>query len=774
MADQNDALVSSPFIENVQSSSPFESHITTRSGQAPAPLPSSSSAAGTHTPTRAAARRSTTLQTTPFSTARKLPLDRFATPASARSRAFASPLKTPSLAAAGISESGIAGDERSLRELVRTLSFQLASLRDDYELARLKNEQTVRDLQTQMGERDRTVTKLKSDNAFLYSRHTQQVADLADAKTEARKTQQELEETVRKLRDELAEAHDASGVAARTAASQRKAIELEVKSQTAAAQSAMESQQKITRELVQTRKKLEEERLRAVDLEAEVDALKTRLVNRSTNKGSETTDSDADACVQAGLAEQITRIRELETALATARQRIQQLEDDKVVVAVVEDEKQALLRQLASADQLRVQLVETELRLADAQAAQDRWALFLVQSDLGFRAPEDVVRALMQARAENVSLLARIGRLEADSASALLVADNMRVQIDTLATENTELAARADKEAETAAQHKREAELATSEVTLLREQLKSYDTEEALLQKKEPDTLKVERIRELEALVDNYRKERSEFLQRLAAKPDLSANNSTEPLTPLKRKLTPYGSDERVAELTRKARVLQTELDQLRIENTRLTQELSVQAAQLAKAEKTKALRVRVLELKDNPASRHEAIKQTMLTALKKENTALLAQVERRAQEKNRPLVPYASLEVLRAEMRELNDTLAEKNKRMERLKQVFARKSQEFRETVFALLGYRVDLLPNKKVRATSIYAQSDEHSFTFVPDPRGRTIKFTGVDDTGPLKDEYNNLISFWIKERQDIPCFLAALNLELYDKTAKTSRL
>ncbi|KAF5094411.1 hypothetical protein D0Z03_002094 [Geotrichum reessii] len=625
-----------------------------------------------------------------------------------------------------------------------------------------------------MGERDRTVTKLKSDNAFLYSRHTQQVADLADAKTEARKTQQELEETVRKLRDELAEAHDASGVAARTAASQRKAIELEVKSQTAAAQSAMESQQKITRELVQTRKKLEEERLRAVDLEAEVDALKTRLVNRSTNKGSETTDSDADACVQAGLAEQITRIRELETALATARQRIQQLEDDKVVVAVVEDEKQALLRQLASADQLRVQLVETELRLADAQAAQDRWALFLVQSDLGFRAPEDVVRALMQARAENVSLLARIGRLEADSASALLVADNMRVQIDTLATENTELAARADKEAETAAQHKREAELATSEVTLLREQLKSYDTEEALLQKKEPDTLKVERIRELEALVDNYRKERSEFLQRLAAKPDLSANNSTEPLTPLKRKLTPYGSDERVAELTRKARVLQTELDQLRIENTRLTQELSVQAAQLAKAEKTKALRVRVLELKDNPASRHEAIKQTMLTALKKENTALLAQVERRAQEKNRPLVPYASLEVLRAEMRELNDTLAEKNKRMERLKQVFARKSQEFRETVFALLGYRVDLLPNKKVRATSIYAQSDEHSFTFVPDPRGRTIKFTGVDDTGPLKDEYNNLISFWIKERQDIPCFLAALNLELYDKTAKTSRL
>ena len=89
-------------------------------------------------------------------------------------------------------------------------------------------------------------------------------------------------------------------------------------------------------------------------------------------------------------------------------------------------------------------------------------------------------------------------------------------------------------------------------------------------------------------------------------------------------------------------------------------------AAQLAKAEKTKALRVRVLELKDNPAARHEAVKQTMLTALKKENAALLAQVERRAQEKNRPLVPYASpaIEVLRAEMRELNDTLAEKTER--------------------------------------------------------------------------------------------------------------
>ncbi|KAF5102909.1 hypothetical protein D0Z00_000167 [Geotrichum galactomycetum] len=762
MADQNDALASSPFIDNVQSS-PFVPHFVASSSGGAAP------SAGAHTPTRAA-RRSTTLQTTPLSTARKRTFDRFATPASVRSRGFASPLNPPRLAGAADSGSASNGDDdKSLRELVRTLNFQLASLRDDGELARLKHDQASRDFQAQLDERDRAIAKLKADNSFLYSRHTEQVANLAAIKTAAHDAQQALETRVRELRDELAQAHDASGAAARTAAGQRKAVELEVRSQMAAAQSAVETQQKTARELAQTRKKLEAEQLRAVDLEAEVDALKTRLVNNNNNSASES--SGAAARVQAELSEQVTRISELETALAHANQRVQQLEDDKVVVAVVEDEKQALLRQLADADTLRVQLVEAELRLADAQAEQDRWALFLAQSDLSFRAPEDVVRALMQARAEKVGLLARVGRLEADAAGAVLAADGMRGQIDTLAAETAELAARAEKQEETAIQYKREAELATSEVALLREQLQSYDTEESVLQKKNPDTLKTERISELETLVDNYRKERTELLQKLATKSNLTANSDS--MSPLKRKLTPYGSDERVAELTRKARTLQTELDELRVENTRLTQELSVQAAQLTKAEKTKALRVRVLELKDNPAARHEAVKQTMLTALKKENAALLAQVERRAQEKNRPLVPYASLEVLRAEMRELNDTLAEKTKRMERLKQVFARKSQEFRETVYALLGYRVDLLPNKKVRATSVYAPSEEHSFTFVPDPRGRTIKFTGIDDAGPLKDEYDNLISFWIKERQDISCFLAALNLELYDKTARASR-
>jgi len=771
MVDQNDALVSSPFIENVQSS-PFVPNFVANSSEGPAP----SSAAGTHTPTRAA-RRSTTLQTTPLSTARKRAFDRFATPASVRSRAFASPLKTPSLV--GASDSGsLAGttgsngdDEKSLRELVRTLNFQVASLRDDCELARLKHDQASRDLQAQLDERDRAIAKLKADNAFLYSRNSEQVANLAAIKAASHDAQQALESKVRELRDELAQAHDASGAAARTAAGQRKAVELEVKSQMAAAQSAMETQQKTARELAQTRKKLETEQLRAVDLEAEVDALKSRLAQVSNNSANES--NGTASRVQAELSEQVTRISELEAALAHANQRVQQLEDDKVVVAVVEDQKQVLLRQLADADSLRVQLVEAELRLADAQAEQDRWALFLAQSNLGFRAPEDVVRALMQARAEKVGLIACVGRLEADAAGAVLAADGMRAQIDTLAAENAELVARAEKQEETATQYKRQAELATSEVALLREQLQSYDTEETVLQKKDPDTLKTKRISELETLVDNYRKERAELLLKLAAKSDINASPGASPLTPLKRKLTPYGSDERVAELTRKARTLQTELDELRVENTRLTQELSVQAAQLAKAEKTKALRVRVLELKDNPAARHEAVKQTMLTALKKENAALLAQVERRAQEKNRPLVPYASLEVLRAEMRELNDTLAEKTKRMERLKQVFARKSQEFRETIYALLGYRVDLLPNKKVRATSIYAPSEEHSFTFVPDPRGRTIKFTGIDDAGPLKDEYDNLISFWIKERQDIPCFLAALNLELYDKTARASR-
>jgi len=80
---------------------------------------------------------------------------------------------------------------------------------------------------------------------------------------------------------------------------------------------------------------------------------------------------------------------------------------------------------------------------------------------------------------------------------------------------------------------------------------------------------------------------------------------------------------------------------------------------------------LRVLQLKDNPTERHEIIKRERLDALKKENTDLLAQLEGRPG--GAKLVPMSTLENSRMDVKEMEKVVAEKEKRMMRLKEVRA-----------------------------------------------------------------------------------------------------
>lgn len=154
----------------------------------------------------------------------------------------------------------------------------------------------------------------------------------------------------------------------------------------------------------------------------------------------------------------------------------------------------------------------------------------------------------------------------------------------------------------------------------------------------------------------------------------------------MKRKLTPFSSGERVAELTRKARSLQVELDEAKAKLETQEKELvstkkQVELLELSKQLKEQKSAVRILELEDNPAARHEKVKQAMITALRKENEALLEQIsdlQSPSDDENRhnqsKLVPYSSLERLQNEIQQLNNTIADQTKRTERLKQVFSK----------------------------------------------------------------------------------------------------
>ena len=102
----------------------------------------------------------------------------------------------------------------------------------------------------------------------------------------------------------------------------------------------------------------------------------------------------------------------------------------------------------------------------------------------------------------------------------------------------------------------------------------------------------------------------------------------------------------------------------------------------------------RILQLKDNPTAREQAVKVATLNALREENAALLAQIEGNIEKSK--MVPRATLENVRAEVKEMERVVAEKEKRMTRLKEIWSAKSLEFREAVYSLLGWKLDFMQN------------------------------------------------------------------------------
>jgi mitotic spindle assembly checkpoint protein MAD1 len=319
----------------------------------------------------------------------------------------------------------------------------------------------------------------------------------------------------------------------------------------------------------------------------------------------------------------------------------------------------------------------------------------------------------------------------------------------------------------------RQKALAFKEVEYLREQLKTFESEDLTDQiqsHRQEQTHK--RIQELESLVNQYRKE----IQ--AANDELSKPKSdTLPgAVPLLKRPHQDERDEHLGQLSRKNRKLQSELSSAQQSVAVIQSELNATKAQLASLQATS--RTRVLTLRSNPTDDFQTLKYSIIATLRTENKALLAQLE--GVPHNAKVVPIDSLDAARVEIAALQKEVAEKEKMTLRLKQIWTLKSLEFREAVASLLGWKMDFMPNGRFRMTSLFhpGNKDGDGGAGV----GNSLIFDG--DTGTMKIaggaesdfamEIKGLIRFWVQERKEIPGFLAACTLEFYEKTTRALRM
>lgn len=517
--------------------------------------------------------------------------------------------------------------------------------------------------------------------------------------------------------------------------------------------------------------------------EIEVGNLETEILRLKAKSG----DSDTLNVIKRELTEQVAHIRKLESSNREQAGELKKLRKVHKSVEVVEEQKKTLETELQVMKDVQRELDQVQIQKQMLEDERRSWTSLLQREgqEDEFDSPEAVARALLRERIENASLVDKVGKLvpelsEKDEVIQNLTSAKANLQKE---TEKSRPSITASSDNKARLRLERQRALALKEVEYLRAQLKTFDTEETTMFPEDNhfDAQKAKQIQDLENLVDKYRNEIQTLHDDLSKAEQPAAPSSDNQNRGTKRSLEDDDEEsERIGLLSRKNRKLQNTLTTSQQQATLLQIELDATKSQL-NALQTRS-RTRILELRSNPTADAEAVKQSTLTALRAENAALLSQLQNAHLDVK--VVPISTLDNMKLDLQEMEKVVAEKEKRMRRLKEIWSAKSLEFREAVASVLGYKMDFMPNGRVRVTSMFdiSGSGTGGSDGVDSGVERSIIFDGENGTMKISGgpkslfalEIRDLIKFWVEERKEIPCFLAAMTLEFYERTTRAARM
>jgi chromosome segregation ATPase len=562
-----------------------------------------------------------------------------------------------------------------LRAQLNTVRYELETAKQDLEMKKLEHAQELRDAQNRADADFRKAQQAEATNTLTLKKNEALVKELSEAHTRASNERQALEKRLRQsqekaqsLQEEYDEVHEEMASSQRQNDHKYNTLQAEHKSLKESVEEIQTDLQSKVDTLQSTQKKLSQKEEEVGQLEAEVLRLKAI-----------TGDAETLDVIKRELSDQVNHIKKLETLTREQNTELKQYRKQHKAIEIVEEEKRSLQTKLHMMDEIERQLNEANLRKQILEEERDSWTSYLeaeaaTHGELQFDSPEDLARAFIQERIERTELLNKLGEIKPElmvkEANIQVLEDEkvkLQAEIQQLKTSGTGSAPNSN-EAKARARLERQKTLATKEVEFLRAQVKAFDDDEREMQPDTFDAAKSERIKELEDLVDQYRKEidalQKEF-NSIEKQPATAAAGQ-------KRSLETEDNDERLGELRRKNRQMQDDFTALQKKQKMIEAEYKAQHSQLKKLKESS--RTRVLELKSNPTADAEALKLSTVRNLREANTQLLAQLDNAQQPPS--TVPLSSLDAIRDELEELRTELASSNKKNHRLKQIWTAKS--------------------------------------------------------------------------------------------------
>ncbi|TIB36614.1 hypothetical protein E3P86_02441 [Wallemia ichthyophaga] len=457
------------------------------------------------------------------------------------------------------------------------------------------------------------------------------------------------------------------------------------------------------------------------------------------------------------LSKQSSINKHLESQNKSLNRDLNGLKEKSAKFDVLREEKLALSSKLKMLDRVSTQLSSVELERDSLLKEKEGWQDVLQPGE----SPATVTTLIAQLRLENATLRESVGSTNADKSGHSTELAQLLDQIDSLRKAEAQLQINVEKLTTSTTSQYRLLELSQQEVSSLKKQLDTILSEEETLNAHKLDTLHHDRMVGLEGLLQQHKSENEKLAREMF---NLSKSTTTDTSNEKAFQLKIDHAEQTIVSLKAEA---QEEIN-------KLAEQVAHLEHKVGRGE-FNCKNIRVLEMRDNPISQDYAIRSETLSALREENRMLLEEKEGREEnvmqsvQSTHPSLPLQTTLNHTKEIKTLEQQLSDKDKRMLRLKGIFSDKAAEFREAIYSLLGYRVQFLPNGRVRLNSAYAASESGGILFQ----------SNEDDQGTMKvedgglDGVEDLLRFWVNERESIPCFMANLCLELWDANERNER-
>lgn len=454
--------------------------------------------------------------------------------------------------------------------------------------------------------------------------------------------------------------------------------------------------------------------------------------------------------VTIALSDKVLRVQELEKELNSKKLEVTNLRQSIHNKVMLEEMVHDLEIKLAAAENREKEIPSLKAKISELEAELAKWVV--VASDFSTNPTRDSLRDYIEnLQTTELSTKLEINNLNASIQSSERALTSVKNELSSMKHANEKLESALQKLKVEVQVLRKKSILVSRERDSYRQQLDLYEkdltmtgmTTESL--NNEMCSQMKSRIKNLEDSLEEYRKH----------------------MNLLEGQLKEYqsGDPPENSELIQKLKDEIRSLEETNRTLSKIRDELENKLEMKVKRGEYLSPNTKVLHFKMNPIAEAEKKQQEELNSLKAECDRLRARVKLLESGEVLNITQKVTETVQGASsqrVQELEKELETANLKMTRLKEVFRKTSQEFRDVSYLLLGYRIDLVSNnsKIYKLYNVYSNSPRDDLMFQQTKDG-TMEML----TTPFAESLSKLVDRHLHKGHSIPAFLSAVTLALH---------